>query len=407
MSACRKTCALLAVLPLLLPTAARALIIFDTATSVDNTKNVIDPLNAATFPSGSSTGAPWQHVMQYGANNASAIYLGNGFLLTARHVGAENTGLVISGTTYDRDTSFAPVPIVIPGSPNTLVDLQVQKILGDPGLPVLPLALPAAADTNAQSTLVGWGKGKGALLADQGWNWGDDASRAFRWGTNITNAAASTVSYQVGSESMSFRSLTTDFNSTGGPSEAAATLGDSGSALFQQLSGTWTLSGVTVTVTTDGSSRYDTLPLVLGDQFPDITYFVRLRDYSWVLRFDAWKAKYSIAAATPDENDNDADGIPLLLEYALGLDPTKTSRNGLPTASIEGDKLALTYSRLASVTDIKLEVETRESLDTGSWAVETTTISVLRNTTVVQTVKATVPLGSGNYKFARLKVTRL
>ncbi len=214
---------------------ARALIIYDTAASTDNTKNVIDPANSATYPVSPALGVPWQYVVRYGVNNASAVYIGNGYLLTARHVGTSDTGLLIQGTNYNRDTSFSPLPITIPGSPAVFVDLQLQKI----------------------------------------------------------------------------------------------------------------------------------------------------------------------------SDDSDGDGIPLLMEYALGLDPTADSTAGLPVASVEGSDLVLTFSRLASATDVKVAVETSSTLQAGEWTVEPATITVLDGATVFQKVKASVPLGGADRKFARLKVTRL
>ncbi|MEI8387624.1 MAG: hypothetical protein WCG76_08485 [Verrucomicrobiota bacterium] len=166
---------------------APALILYDSA-STDNAKNVIDPANPATYPASPATGVPWQYVVRYGINNASAVYIGNGYLLTARHVGTSDTGLLIEGTSYTRDKSFAPLPITVPGSPAVLVDLQLQKISGDPGLAALPLSnMLSAADTSIASVLIGWGVGKGTVITGQGWNWGDDSTRAFRWGTNKTN----------------------------------------------------------------------------------------------------------------------------------------------------------------------------------------------------------------------------
>ena len=378
-------------------TDATALILFDAASS-DNSKNVIDPLNAGSYPSSPAVGVPWQHVVRYGANNASAVYIGNGYILTARHVGTSDAGLVIQGVSYPRDTTFSPLPITIPGTTAVNVDLQLQKISGDPGLSVLPLAVSSTSDTNRDSVLLGWGVGKGTVISGEGWNWGDNSTRAFRWGTNKTGLFTSIPSYVVGSAPMNYTALTVGFNSNQGVNEAACADGDSGSPLFQSLAGVWTLCGITTVVSTAGSSKYSP---------SDSTFFVRLREYSWVLRYDAWKAKYSIAAATADSNDSDGDGIPLLMEYALGLNPGIRSTAGLPVASVEGANLVLTYSRLASTTDIKVEVETSTSLQPGDWNVEVPAITVLDGTSVFQNLKASVPLGGADRKFARLKITRL
>lgn len=382
---------------LALATSAQGLIVFDNASSTDNTKNVIDPANASTYPNGNAAGVPWQYVARYGLNNASAVYIGNGFLLTARHVAVSNSDIVINGATYSRDTTFTPVPIVIPGSPNVVVDLQLQKIANPPNVSPLALAGPNTADTFQNSVLVGWGRGKGSVTT-QGWTWGNDSTRALRWGTNMTNFPAQTVTYTNGI-SYSYVALSTAFNSNGGSDEATATLGDSGSALFRSFSGSWTLTGITAAI--EASQGANTSSYNPADR----TFFIRLRDYSWVLRYDHWKSRYGISNATPDDNDADGDGIPLLTEYALGLDPTIASQAGLPTASWESGSLALTFTRLASVTDIRVDVETSETLAVDSWTVEPATITVLDGSTVVQQVRATVP--ATTKKFARLRITRL
>lgn len=379
---------------------ALALIIFDTKTSVDNTKNVIDPGDEATFPDSAALGVPWEHVVRYGVNNASAVYLGHGYVLTARHVTTNDTNHLINGVSYNRDTSFTPVSVTITGTPSdAVVDLSLQKIVGDPGLPVLEIASPTTADTSKAVVMVGWGKGKGTTIANEGWNWGDNTTYAFRWGTNATNASSSTMTYNVGGVPMNFKALTTSFNSTKGADEAAGTLGDSGSALFQQVGSTWMLTGVTVSVSTNGSSRYAPIP--------DLTYFVRLREYSWVFRFDHWKAHYNILLTTADDDDSDEDGVPLLVEYALGMDPTIASTEGLPVASHDSGQLELTYTRLATTTDIAVEIETSPSLDSGSWSVEAATTTPLDTSTVVHSLKSVIPLGSETSKFARIRVTKL
>ncbi len=378
---------------------AQGLIVFDSPTSMDNARNVIDPGDASSYPDGSAAGVPWQHVARYGSNNASAVYIGNGYVLTARHVSPLESSLIINGANYSRDTSFQPVAVTIPNSPsNVVVDLSLQKILGDPGLPELPLASSTANDTNKAVVMVGWGKGKGALITDEGWSWGADSTRALRWGTNTTTNTVSTLTYNVGGTPMNFKAISTLFNSDQGENEAAGTMGDSGSALFQKVGSTWMLSGITVTVSTLNSSRYTPA---------DATYFVRLREYSWIFRYDHWKSYHSIPLETPDGDDSDEDGVPLLVEYALGMNPTVSSRSGFPATSIENGNLALTYSRLASTTDVAVEIETSTTLEPESWTVESAATIILDSSTVVQTVKTLIPLGSSQSKFARIKVSKL
>ncbi|HWB60232.1 MAG TPA: hypothetical protein VG733_12120, partial [Chthoniobacteraceae bacterium] len=107
--------------------AARALIPYDTGTDTDNTYNTTPPLN----------GAPWNYVAEVTnadvSTDASAVYLGNGFLITANHVNL-GTSVLLDGTSYTIDASYTPEQV---GD----ADLKLFKILGNPGLTTLPLTV--------------------------------------------------------------------------------------------------------------------------------------------------------------------------------------------------------------------------------------------------------------------------
>ena len=88
-------------LEVFLPRTA-ALIPYGTGPSdLNNAQNTTPPAN----------GAPWYNLVQFGQNNASGVYLGNGYVLTAHHVSMVDSGLVINGVSYNRDTSFTPLQI--------------------------------------------------------------------------------------------------------------------------------------------------------------------------------------------------------------------------------------------------------------------------------------------------------
>ncbi len=142
---------------------------------------------------------------------------------------------MLNGGTYSINNSYTPLDI----GP----DLKIFELNGNPGL--APLALTTAAtgtaDLNMDSTMIGWGQGKGSVITVSGsavgWNWGGGSTRAQRWGTNVTLST-----YFSDSNSVAF--LGTAFNPTLGANVASASLGDSGSGLFQNFSGTWELAGV-------------------------------------------------------------------------------------------------------------------------------------------------------------------
>lgn len=135
---------------------------------------------------------------------------------------------------------------------------------------------------------------------------------------------------------------------------------------------------------------------------------------------NAWKIQAfgSVEAAqsprAADAADFDGDGIPNLLEYALGLDPTKPGTSGLPRQAVEkvdGDTyLTLTFTRPkpnpGNVTDA---AESQGDLVASSW---TTGVMVtgypIDNGNGSETCKfrAASPVGSGLRGFIRLRVTR-
>jgi hypothetical protein len=73
--------------------------------------------------------------------------------------------------------------------------------------------------------------------------------------------------------------------------------------------------------------------------------------------FEQWKAGYGIPPTAPDDSDSDHDGVPLLLEYALNLDPLAASTSGLPTGAITNGFLTLNYTRVKAATDISYAAE--------------------------------------------------
>ncbi len=235
--------------------ASRAILLFgDEAANADN---LLAPPN----------GAPWQYVARLDLNgvpDASAVYLGNGFLITANHVNLP-TSASLNGNVYAIDSSY-------PARQIDGADIKLLRILGEPGLAPLILIGANDNDLSKSATLIGWGLGKGSDVPGQGWNWGDESTRAEQWGLNSTQPLYTT--------SVGQQYLVTSFDRFGGSGddEAATTLGDSGSALFEKFGNTWKLAGITSAVETFGQSLYDHDPVMLLDQ-PDHNYFVPVKQH--------------------------------------------------------------------------------------------------------------------------------
>ncbi len=218
----------------------------------DDSQNRVDP----------GDGAPWQYVAAIGNNSGSGVYLGNGYVLTAAHV-TPNTPILLNDVTYSLSASI----------PISGADLSLLRLDGDPGLPWLPLIASTQNDLQQSSMMIGWGLGKGAEVANQGWLWGDGQTYAKRWAINAT---LSTLYVDENGSPY----LQTAFDRTLGPNVGQLALADSGSGLFENIGGLWTLAGIGAGV--DGHSPlaalYDNDPDTPGDQ-PDNGYYVELQPY--------------------------------------------------------------------------------------------------------------------------------
>lgn len=192
----------------------------------------------------------------------TGVYLGNGWVITAAHVGGGS--IVLSGGTY----------AMLAGSGTTLTnngavgksattDLYMFQLTSTPaGLPAVTIASSSAAP-NAAVTMIGSGRDRGAFTewtvntTTTPWSWtevpsGGNAAgyktlstRSMRWGTNDVTASGLWINDGFGDVTM----LATTFDASGSPSnEAQAAYGDSGGAVFQKNGSSWELSGLILTV---------------------------------------------------------------------------------------------------------------------------------------------------------------
>jgi hypothetical protein len=107
--------------------------------------------------------------------------------------------------------------------------------------------------------------------------------------------------------------------------------------------------------------------------------------------------------------DPDGDGLPNLLEYALGSDPRQASRERVPAMWIEGDEqqanLVLTFSRPLPRPDVQYLVE--YSHDLGEWDPVPVDHWQIEPNGDEETVRITLPLtGDDNRRFLRLSISR-
>lgn len=121
--------------------------------------------------------------------------------------------------------------------------------------------------------------------------------------------------------------------------------------------------------------------------------------------FDAWAGAKNLSgdAALPDA-DGDHDGVPLLLEYALGLDPLVPDASTATLPGLHrstGGELVFRFTRSRAATGVTLTIETTSTLDSG-WTTSTVTPLVESQSETTEVVAVTLPAPTGAL-FVRLR----
>lgn len=207
-----------------------------------------NPGNLRTAPP--ANGAPWTSVLSTNGN-ASSVYLGGGWVLTAEHVFDDivNPYVTHNSINYLADLGKSYVldnPASFPGTGLTAkADLVLFKLVGDiPGLPTISLG---AATASLDITMIGFGGGKS-------------------WGTNNIEGSPLLLDIDYSNPvDNDFRGFRTDYD-TATQSEAQGTGGDSGGGAFAFQGGAWKLVGIMLAIDTDPN--------------PDLTYFADINTYA-------------------------------------------------------------------------------------------------------------------------------
>jgi hypothetical protein len=217
-------------------------------------------------------------------NGATAVYLRDGWVITANHVGAGNP--ILGGIPYTFVQGSAMRLMNSDGSPADVLMLRVDPF---PPLPETPV-LSKPPEVGADVIMIGRGVNRGTATTWNGFpGWFYGSGQTMRWGTNTV---ASRDLYVLGT-----RAFQTIFGlPIATPYEAQAATGDSGGAVFVRSGGKWQLGGIIFAVSPHyqqpGSSAI----------YGNITYSVQLSDYA---------AQISGLLALPvcgDGLDNDGDG---------------------------------------------------------------------------------------------------
>jgi hypothetical protein len=245
-----------------------AAVIISTETGSENTSAPLDD------PGFARVGVP---------SVASVVYLGNGWVLTANHVG--DTDVTLGGVVYprvpDSRVTFTNPDLSVP-------DLAAYRIDPHPDFPILPIR----ATTPANATpvvMIGHGVNRGGPVT-----WGEytgfiaAAGQSIRWGTNVVEGAGMLDGTAA---------FATVYDPAVAADEAQGAYGDSGGAVYAKNAlGDWELAGIMFTVGGYEEQPYD------YHLEGNATYAVDLASYRDQI----------IAAVRPecsDEAENDGDAL--------------------------------------------------------------------------------------------------
>jgi hypothetical protein len=114
---------------------------------------------------------------------------------------------------------------------------------------------------------------------------------------------------------------------------------------------------------------------------------------------------YASEAFGADDADPDGDGLSNLMEYALDIDP---HTSGVMPASIvlNGANLEYTYIRSTGAREngVTYQIEWSDTLAADSWSTEAVNQQITSTQGALEIVKASMPAGTGNKRFMRLRV---
>jgi hypothetical protein len=128
--------------------------------------------------------------------------------------------------------------------------------------------------------------------------------------------------------------------------------------------------------------------------------------------YRSWSAQFFTPTELADplisaaESDASGDGVPNLIKYALGLDPTIPTLDGLPVVDTASGFLALSFQRLAKTADLSQVVEV--STDLKAWSTLTTEATIVDNGDGTErvTLRSETSLSAHLRQFIRLRVTQ-
>jgi len=141
---------------------------------------------------------------------------------------------------------------------------------------------------------------------------------------------------------------------------------------------------------------------------------------SYVLTYTATDGSGNVSTATRTVNvvlnasnsnsaDSDANGLPDLVEYALGGNPTGNSNEILPFVAVEGSNLRLTFEARTNDPRLTIQPVANSDLSTVGWS----SVGVSKVSSVpvpgkdgFETQTWETPITGANRKFIKVDITR-
>ena len=336
--------------------------------------------NSTTNTSDPGGGVPWANVGS--VNGGSGTYLGNGWVLTAAHVGA--------GPIAFDSGAFQPDGRVIRlSNPDTsLADILLYHLILTPGLTgsVVSSSTPAIGSL---VDLVGYGRIRGS--AEQSFSTEYGPKSGFYWSPNGTKSyGRNLIQTGVTTRTLlgvgSFRGFILDFT----PPDAQVATGDSGGAVFYKNSATWELAGMIEAL---ASFVYPLPASVYGDE-------------SWIMDLPTYKTQIDalVSSTAGGASWTGANGS-TWADANWSSSPVPGAANNVHTATFNsagGGQTTINLGAGVTLNTVLFDTTTAAAYTIGSGAVGSQTLTlenggaITTSGTVVngQVVNAAVVLGT-------------
>jgi len=236
-------------------------------------------------------GSPWANVGTL--NGGSGVYLGNGWVLTAAHIGIGT--FHVAQADFPSDGTYYRLT----NSDGSLTDMDLFHLSIKPNLPTLPLA-SSAPPASTQIDMIGYGRIAGSAQTNfgsfTGFYWSPTEMKS--WGHNLVKSGGVTT---INAGYGNVTAFATDFTQPGSSGattdEGQAASGDSGGAAFESSGSTWLLAGML-----DAISTYETQPANTA-VYGNATYSANIATYrNQLLALMGLSAQPTLSIATSGTN---------------------------------------------------------------------------------------------------------